>query len=163
MRETTARCPGRRLPILSAAVLMLLAFGQRSEAADSAADEALCRRLWTQYLDVVKGVQPEKVAAWYTKDAVIIMPDAAELRGRDAIQAYLAKAYRGLKIFELTFRLERFEVAGARVYTFGTVTEVVQEGAAPQTKLQARCAAVWEQQPDKTWQIAHFLVNFLTQ
>ena len=49
MRETTARCPGRRLPILSAAVLMLLAFGQRSEAADSAADEALCRRLWTQW------------------------------------------------------------------------------------------------------------------
>jgi uncharacterized protein (TIGR02246 family) len=141
---------------------MLLSFGRSTEAADSAADEALCQRLWTQYLDVVKGVQPEKVAAWYTKDAVITMPDAAELRGRDAIHAYLVKAYRDLKIFDLTFRLEHFEVAGAHVYTFGTVTEVIQKGVAPQTKLQARCAAVWERQPDNTWQIAHFLVNFLT-
>jgi len=131
-------------------------------AGDTEADKALSTRLWAEYLAVVKGVQADKVAAWYTKDAVIILPDTAELRGRDAIQAYLVKAYQGLKILDLKLALDRVEVVGGHAYTFGTVDEVIQEGAAPQTKLRARCAAVWEQQPDKTWQIAHFLVNFLT-
>jgi len=46
MREATVRCAGRRLPLLSAALLMLLFCGRSTEGADSAADEALCRRLW---------------------------------------------------------------------------------------------------------------------
>ena len=152
----------RQLSILAASLLVLFpAFQAICGAGESAADKALSARLWADYLETVKGVQAVKVAAWYTKDAVIILPDSAELRGRDAIQAYLLKAYQGLKIQELKFTPDRVEVIGGRAYTFGVVDEAIQEGAAPPTRLKARCAAVWEQQSDQSWQIAYFLVNFL--
>jgi uncharacterized protein (TIGR02246 family) len=119
----------------------------------------LCRRLWEDYLEAVRALQPEKIA--FAKDAVLIYPDMLELRGRDAIRAHLVKVFAGLKILEVGFKIERFEVVGARAYTFVTVDQLVQEGGAPPTRLRARCATVWEQQPDKSWQIAHFLVNYL--
>lgn len=131
---------------------------QSSEAADVGSDRDLCRRLWEGHLEAVKSLQPEKVA--FAKDAVLIYPDMPELRGRDAIQAHLAKALAGLKILEVGFKIERCEVVGGRAYTFVTVDEVVQEGAAPPARRHARCATVWEEQPDKSWQIAHFLVNY---
>lgn len=130
---------------------------QSGEAADVASDRALCRRLWEGHLEAVTARQPEKVA--FTTDAVLVYPDMLELRGRDAIQAHLAKAFAGVKILETGFKIDRCEVVGGRAYTFVTVDELTQEGAA-QARHHARCAAVWEEQPDKSWQIAHLLVNY---
>ena len=106
----------------------------------------------------LQALQPEKIA--FAKDAVLIYPNMLELRGRDAIQAHLAKAFAGLKILDVGFKIERVEVVGARAYTFVTVDEQIQEGAAPPARRHARCAIVWEQQPDKSWQIAYSLVNY---
>ena len=130
---------------------------QRSEAADVGSDRELCRRLWEGHLEAVKALQPEKVP--FAKDAVLIYPDMPELRG-DAIQTHLAKTFASVKIIEAGFKIERCEVVGARAYTFVTVDELIQEGAAPPTRRHARCATVWEQQPDRSWQMAHFLVNY---
>jgi ketosteroid isomerase-like protein len=97
----------------------------------------------------------------FTKDAVLTYPDVPPLRGREAIQAHLAKVFAGMKFINAGFKIDRCEVVGARAYTFVIVDEQVQEGTAPATRRHARSAVVWEQQPDKTWQIAHFLVNYL--
>jgi uncharacterized protein (TIGR02246 family) len=131
---------------------------QSSEAADVGSGRELCRRLWESHLEAVKALQPEKVA--FAKDAVLIYPDTIELRGRDAIQAHLVEAFAGLRILEVGFKIERCEVVGERAYTFVTVDELIQEGAATPARRHARCATVWEQQPDKSWQIVHFLVNY---
>jgi ketosteroid isomerase-like protein len=128
-----------------------------SEAADVGSDRELCRRLWEGHLEAVQALQPEKVP--FAKDAVLIYPDMPELRG-DAIQTHLAKTFASLKIIEAGFKIERCEVVGGRAYTFVTVDELIQEGAAPPTRRHARCATVWEQQADKSWQMAHFLVNY---
>jgi uncharacterized protein (TIGR02246 family) len=155
--------PVRSASFLGVVVAMLLVWSpvcqQSSEAADPGSDKELCRRLWEDHLGAVRARQPERIA--FAKDAVLIYPDMLELRGRDAIQAHLVKAFAGLKILEVGFKIERCEVVGARAYTFVTVDELVQEGAAAPARLHARCATVWEQQPDKSWQIAHFLVNYL--
>jgi ketosteroid isomerase-like protein len=154
--------PSRSAFLVGVVVAMLLVcapVGRQSEAADTASDRALCTRLWQDHLEAVKNLQPEKIA--FTKDAVLINPDMRELRGRDAIQAHLVKAFVGLKILEVGFKMERFEVIGTRAYTFVTVDERVQEGAAPPANRHARCATVWEQQPDKSWQISYLLVNYL--
>jgi uncharacterized protein (TIGR02246 family) len=145
--------------VLVAMLLTLSPVGQQSEAADTASDRALCTRLWQDLLEALKNLQPEKMA--FAKDAVLIYPDMRELRGRDAIQAHLVKAFVGLKILEVGFKIERVEVVGTRAYTFVTVDERVQEGAAAPASRHARCATVWEQQPDKSWQISYFLVNYL--
>jgi uncharacterized protein (TIGR02246 family) len=154
--------PSRSASLTAVLVAMLLTLspvGPQSEAADIAADRALCTRLWQDLLEALKNLQPEKMA--FAKDAVLIYPDMRELRGRDAIQAHLVKAFVGLKILEVGFKIERVEVVGARAYTFVTVDERVQEGAAAPASRHARCATVWEQQPDKSWQISYFLVNYL--
>lgn len=130
---------------------------QSSEAADVGSDRELCRRLWEGHLEAVKAQQPAKVP--FAKDAVVIYPDTPELRG-EAIQAYLVKTFASLKTLEAGFKIERCEVVGGRAYTFVTIDELIQEGAAPPTRRLARCATVWEQQADKSWQIAHFVVNY---
>jgi ketosteroid isomerase-like protein len=131
---------------------------QSSEAADVGSDRELCRRLWEGHLEAVKAGQLDKLA--FTADAVLIYPDTLELRGRDAIQAHLGKSFAGLKSLEAGFKIDRCEVVGGRAYTFVTVDERTQDGAAPPARHHARYAAVWEQQPDKSWQIAHLLVNY---
>jgi uncharacterized protein (TIGR02246 family) len=155
--------PSRAGSLAGLLVAMLLIWSPvyqvSSEAADARSDRELCTRLWEDYLEAVMSLQPEKIA--FAKDAVLVYPEMPELRGRDAIQAHLVKAFSGLKILKLGFKMERFEVVGARAYTFVTVDELIQEGAAPPARRHARCTTVWEQQPDKSWQIAHFLVNYL--
>jgi len=158
MNRIAVRSSACRLALLVAGLLMWCPTG--SEAGDSVADKALCTRIWGEYLEAVRGLQPEKVAAWFTKDAVLIYPDIVELSGREAIRAHFVKVFPDVKIFELTFRLDRFEVVGSHAYTFATVNELVQEGSAPQARLHARCAVAWQQQPDMSWQIAYFIVNY---
>ena len=116
-------------------------------------------RLWQDHLEAVKSGRPEKIA--FSRDAVLIYPDKPELRGREAIHAHLVKLLEGRKVLEMGFKIERFEVAGGRAYTFVVVDELIQEGAAPPARLLSRCATVWEQQPDKSWRISYFLVNYL--
>lgn len=133
---------------------------QSSEAADSpVSDRALCNGLWEDHLEAVKAGQPAKIA--FTHDAVLIYPDLAAIRGRDAIRAHLAKVIAGQRILDVGYKMERCEVVGARAYTFVIVDEQIQEGAAPPARRHARSATVWEQQPDKSWQIAYSLVNYL--
>lgn len=148
---------------LSTVLVMALLIGspvcQRGEAADAAADREVCMNLWKEHLEAVKALEPGRIAV--ANDAVFFYPDMAALRGRDAIQAHLVKALAGLKILEVGFKIERCEVVGARAYNFATVDELIQEGAASPARRHARYATVWEQQPDKNWQIAYLVVNYL--
>ncbi len=146
------------LGVLVATLFGSLMCQQRSDAADVASDRDLCRRLWEGHLEAVKALQPEKIA--FTKDAVLVYPDRLELRGREAIQAHLVKAFSSLKVLEAGFKIERCEVVGGRAYMFVVVDESTQEGEAAPARRHARSATVWEEQPDKSWQIAHFLVNY---
>jgi ketosteroid isomerase-like protein len=144
-------------------VMALLVVGsavwqRSSEAADTAADRELCKRLWEDHLEAVMAHQPTRIA--FTQDALVIYPDMLELRGRAEIQAHLAKVFAARKVLKAGFKIERVEVVGSRAYTFVLVDELVQEGAAAPARVLARYATVWEQQPDKSWQIAHLLVNY---
>lgn len=126
-----------------------------------AAAKELCTRLWTDYIENVKTLAPDKVAAWFTKDAVLIYPDMQELRGRDNLQAFFSKGFPGTKVLEMTFKLVHFDVIGPKAYTFVTIDELEQAGAKPPVHALARCGVIWERQADNSWQISHFLVNYL--
>jgi ketosteroid isomerase-like protein len=134
-------------------------FPRVSEAADPTSDNALCKRLWEDHLEAAMALQPERLV--FAKEAVLIYPDQVPLRGRDAIQSHLKQAFAGLKSLKVGFKIDRCEVVGARAYAFATLDEEIQEGAAPPASRLARSATVWEQQPDKTWQVAYSLVNYL--
>jgi uncharacterized protein (TIGR02246 family) len=154
--------PGLSAFLVAVALLFALSpvLQRRTAAADVASEQGLCRRLWEGHLEAVRSLQPEKVA--FTKDAVLVYPDRPELRGREAIQSHLVKVFAELKVLEQGFKIDRCEVVGEHAYTFATVEQLAQEGTAPPARRHARCAVLWEQQPDKSWQIAHFLVNYRT-
>jgi ketosteroid isomerase-like protein len=146
--------------VLVVALLVVAPDQQSSEGADDAvSDQTLCNRLWEDPLEAVKAGQPARIA--FTRDAVLVYPNLAEIRGRDAIHAHLAKVIAGQRILDVGYKMERCEVVGTRAYTFVIVDEQIQEGAAPPARRHARSATVWEQQPDKSWQIAYSLVNYL--
>jgi ketosteroid isomerase-like protein len=152
--------PASLFGMLGALLLILSSLGQRSsQAGDATTDQGLCARMWEDHLEAVMAGQPQRIGV--AKDAVVLYPDMAPLRGREAIQAHLVKVFGGLKVVKAGFKVDRCEVVGPRVYTFAVVDETTQEGAAPPARRLARYATVWEQQPDKSWQIAHSLVNYL--
>jgi uncharacterized protein (TIGR02246 family) len=153
---------GRSAALFVAAVAVALvwspAWQRRSAAAEPAVAKELCNRLWTEYSETARSGDWEKVAGWFTKDAVLIYPDMAELRGRDAIRAHF-QAFQGVKFLSMTFSLTHFGVVGDEAFTFASLSEAYQQGTGPEVKEDARCGVVWQRQPDGTWQISHFLVN----
>ncbi len=160
----TSRCH----PVFLAAVFMLslLVFGigcqQKGEVAMNAvAAKELCTRLLTDYIETVKTLQPDKCAGWFTKDAVLIYPDMPELMGRDSLQELFTKGMPAMKVLEMTFTLIHCDVVGSKAYTFVTINELEQEGSQPPVRALARCGIVWQRQADNSWQILHFLVNYL--
>jgi len=84
-----------------------------------------------------------------------------ELRSRDSIQAVFVKGFPGTKVLEMTFTLIHFDVVGSKAYTFVTINELEQEGGQPPVRALARCGVVWQRQADNSWQISHFLLNYL--
>jgi uncharacterized protein (TIGR02246 family) len=128
---------------------------------EPAAAKELCTRLWTDYIETVKTMDLNRIAAWFAKDAVLIYPEMAELRGHDTIQAFFRKALPGVKVLEMTFTLIHFDVVGPRAYTFVTIDELEQAGANLPAHALTRCGVVWERQNDGNWQISHFLLNYI--
>jgi len=148
--------------LVASLIICFIGCQQKSEAPmDQAAAKELCARLWTEYVETVKTLDPNKCDVWFTKDAVLIYPDMPELKGRDNIRAFFVKGFPGMKVLEMTFTLIHFDVVGSKAYTFVTINELEQEGAKPPVHALARCGVVWERQADRSWQISHFLVNYL--
>jgi ketosteroid isomerase-like protein len=153
-----------KFTVFCAALLLVGGIGcqQKGEAPmDQAAAKELCTRLLTEYVESIKTLDPNKCDVWFTKDAVLIYPDMPELKGRDIIRAFFVKGFPGMKVLEMTFTLIHFDVVGSKAYTFVTIDELEQEGAKPPVHALARCGVVWERQTDNSWQISHFLVNYL--
>jgi uncharacterized protein (TIGR02246 family) len=134
-----------------------------SGAADPKTARDLSNRLWTEYVATLKKADAIKIAAWFTKDAVLLYPNEPELRGREAIEAHVVQAFQGVTFVGLTYGLDHVALVGDEAFTFVTFEETYQQGTGPQVRQQARCGVVWRRQPDNTWQIPYFLVNDLAR
>ena len=135
---------------------------QRSEAADTASDQALCRRLWEDHLEAVTASQPQLIA--FAKDAVVTYPDMPPLRGREAIQAHLVKMFAALKVVKTGFKMERSRSSATCLYVRHRRTRRLKKArlASDAASDARRRATVWEQATgQRTRQIAHLLVNYL--
>jgi uncharacterized protein (TIGR02246 family) len=77
---------GDRAPADSAAVAAATA-----PAGDAAADEAAIRGINAEWFRLYNAQDGAALAALYTDDAVLMMPGAATIRGRDAIKAAYEK------------------------------------------------------------------------
>ncbi len=151
---------GRALSLCAVVALALFGASSLAQTGEPKAAKELSARLWTEYGETLKTADPVKIAGWFTKDAILIYPDTAELYGRDSIQAVITPAFKNIKFLRLSHKLNHVAIADDQLFTFATLDETYQRGNGPEVQSRARCGVVWQRQVDNTWLISHFLVNY---
>lgn len=101
----------------------------------------------------------DSVAAVFAPDAVLMFPDAPDVRGRDAIRQTLAGMFDSTKVESLDVHPDTIEVYGASAMEWGTYEEVVQPRGQPKVRFEGRYVLHWQRQPDGQWAIRRFTGN----
>ena len=99
------------------------------------------------------------LALVYTSDAVLMNPNAPDVRGRPEIEAHFRRAFALIGIREMT--LTPVEVAGndRDAWELSTFTQVIERPGLPPAEDRGRVVLVWHREPDATWRIRYALVN----
>lgn len=109
------------------------------------------------------GDVPSATAAFFTPEAMNVMPDAPASLGRAAIDTSFREFFANTKVLALDQTTEEVEVAGDLAYERGIFAQSVQQGQAGARTLHARYLAVWKRQSDGTWKCHRFLFNYAPQ
>jgi uncharacterized protein (TIGR02246 family) len=135
---------------------------EAASAATSAAGAATAAiaATWSGFESAwLKGDVPTATSGFFTTDAINVVPEAAETRGRAAIDASFADFFTTAKVTALERTTEEVEVSGDLAYERGTFKQTVApSGGAPQTQ-HSRYLAIWKRQPDGTWRCHRFVFN----
>jgi uncharacterized protein (TIGR02246 family) len=101
----------------------------------------------------------EALAGVYTSDAVLMNPNAPDVRGRVEIEAHFRRAFALIALREMT--LTPIEVAGNHedAWELSTFTQIVVHPGQPSAEDRGRVLVVWRHETDATWRIRYALVN----
>jgi ketosteroid isomerase-like protein len=114
----------------------------------AAADETAIRGMLDQYTATVVAEDWQANAAYYTKDAVRMPPDAPMIQGHDAIVAW-ATALPPVTGFTLTSQVVAGD--GDLAYARGAFTfDLAPSGAAP-VNMVGKWSAIYQRQTDGSW------------
>jgi len=105
----------------------------------------------------------ESVAAFFTDDAINMIPGTASDSGRGAIEKRFAAFLAANKVSELTQTTDEVQVAGQTAYERGTFSHKVTPNTGQPSVERGRYLAIWHRQPDGKWKCARFLYNDLPQ
>ena len=95
--------------------------------------------------------------AVYTDDAILLPPNTAEVRGRDAIQKFL-QGFPKMTVFKE--RVEEISGDANLAYPQGTYeTSFVPKGAKTPVNEKGKVLGVWRKQPDGSWRVTRVIWN----
>lgn len=123
---------------------------------DSAAraDISVTRDAW---LGALREGDPDIVSAFFTADARLSQPAAADIVGNDAIlAARRSRRAAGNAGNEIRLEPEVVHVAGSNAFEFGDITETVADSAGEHT-LRGRYTIHWQRLPEAQWRIKRWL------
>jgi uncharacterized protein (TIGR02246 family) len=148
---------GATLP--SALALLLLAVlipacSTRSmpSAAETFDAKAAVDSLWSGYARASDRKDAAAFGALFAEDATLVYSNAATVRGREAIQKFLAGLYAGIDPIGLSVTAEETRVSGHLAVQSGAFTERYFEKGSPRAEY-GRFVVVAERGPDRTWRI----------
>jgi uncharacterized protein (TIGR02246 family) len=98
-------------------------------------------------------------AAFFTDDAINVIPAAAETHGRAAIDSSFAALLATTKITSFTQSSEEVVAVGDLAYERGTLTQTLQQGTGAPHIQRGRYLAIWRRQADGKWKCSRFLFN----
>lgn len=125
-----------------------------------AADEAAIRALRDAFGEAQMAGDAERTAAFYTDDAIIMVPGTPSVSGRTALQTGLARSFDQF-VWRVQEPIEELQVLGDWAFTrttwAGTQTD---KGTGAATELSGKSVHIYRRQPDGTWRIAVDIYNF---
>ncbi len=109
---------------------------------------------------IVQGT-PEEAASHFTVDAVLGESGAADVVGRDAIAAFLARGNQVRAVTSHCIHRDELLVLGDRAIEFGWFDETkVPHGGMPVSE-QGRIVTDWRRDPDGAWRMARLVISDL--
>ena len=102
---------------------------------------------------------PARLAAVYTSDAVLMNPNAPDVRGRSDIEAHFRLAFAAVVIRKMTVTPIEVTVCGRRAYELSEFTQLIGRAGQTPAEDRGRVMLVWAREPDGRWRIRQALVN----
>ncbi len=116
-------------------------------------------RAWAEYREVLTRGDAEAFARAYTADAVLMEPNLEDIRGREALAAFAARGFAGMKIVEVENTTWELDLEGDTAHELGTFAETVATPDGTTTRHRGRYAAVWKKEADGRWRIHRLMVH----
>ncbi|HEY2292429.1 MAG TPA: SgcJ/EcaC family oxidoreductase [Thermoanaerobaculia bacterium] len=111
------------------------------------------------YAATLKAGTPEQIAAWYAKDGELLLPGLAELKGPEAIRAFLAPMASAVEVESVAVTTDLVAVHGDSADLWGTYRQVAGEKGKPKQTYGGRYAAIWHREADGGWRLYRLLMQ----
>ena len=96
---------------------------------------------------------PARLAAVYTSDAVLMNPNAPDVRGQVDIEAHFRRAFAAIAIREMNLMPIEVTVCGRRAYELSEFTQLIGRARQTPAEDRGRVMLVWAREPDGRWRI----------
>ena len=106
-----------------------------------------------QFMDAFKRGDMDAVSDVYTRDAQLLPPDSAIVRGRTAIKEFWTGA-RQMGIREASLETLDFHQAGDTGYEIGLYTLRIQPDGGDESQAEGKYVVVWRRDADGAWKWA---------
>ncbi len=106
-----------------------------------------------------KSGNPSVLARLYTTDAVLMNPNAPDVRGRAEIEAHFQRAFGLIAIREMTLTTIEIADKDQDVWELSRFTQVIVRPGHPPAEERGRVLLVWRRDEDTDWRIRYALVN----
>ena len=112
-----------------------------------------------RHVEAWRGNIPDSVLAVYAQDAVLMFPDAPDVRGHSAIREMLSGLFGSTRVESLDVRPDAIEVYGSTALEWGTYREVYVPQGQRAISEDGRYLIEWQRQPGGSWAIRRFMGN----
>jgi uncharacterized protein (TIGR02246 family) len=99
------------------------------------------------------------LARMYTSDAVLMNPNAPDVRGRAEIEAHFRRAFGLIAIREMTLTPIEIAEKDPDAWELSTFTQMIARPGQPSAEDRGRVLLVWRRDADTNWRIRYALVN----
>lgn len=101
----------------------------------------------------------QTVAAYFAADAVVLPPDALEIRGREAIRTLFFTVFQQARVSHYVLTPDTVIVAGTSAVDMGTYVETFAPFQGPPAHLKGRYVFLWQKGADGTWRAKRLIYN----
>ena len=144
---------------LAAMLGIVMAGCSPSPPPDTAAVRSAIEAANAKFIDAFKRADKAALVASYTGDAVILMPNQPEWRGRDAMDKGYTDFLSQMAFKDGGTKTEDVMVAGDLAVETGTYTWTLTVKSGGEISDKGKYVTVWKRQADGSWKIARDINN----